>query len=98
MGLADRVRVGVCAGGLKNLPLFVYPQTLTVSETPCFLKTPKHGNMYASRVEPEAQRPLDSPSNGLPLNLFAIFGWPLGDSGVRPGEQVRFAGICCSLG
>ena len=37
--------------------------------------------MYASRVEPEAQRPLDSPSNGLPLNLFAIFGWPLGDSG-----------------
>ena len=54
--------------------------------------------MYAYKVEPEAQRPLDSASEGLWYNLFVSFGWPLEDSAVRSGEQVRFAGICCSPG
>ena len=69
------VCVCVCRGWrIKNFffvrvslnPLFQKPQS--------FLKPPKHGNMYAYRVEPEAQRPLDSASNGLWYNLFVSFG------------------------
>ena len=32
--------------------------------------------LYAYRVEPEAQRPLDSASNRLWYNLIVNFGWP----------------------
>ena len=70
----------MCVGAAVEISFFLFVR-LTLNphiflKPQCFLKRPKHGILYAYRAEPEAQRPLDSASNGLsqsgPVNKSAL--------------------------
>ena len=71
--------LSVCRGRGRNFFFLFVSLTLNPHiflKPQCFLKRPKHGILYAYRAEPEAQRPLDSASNGLsqsgPVNKSAL--------------------------